>query len=205
MSFRGKGQNRTLLPFGLDYSDVLSTDYDVEKPKIILPINAPLNDQETIQAKQSINMSKLIYDGPFYIGSGESKVTTDGIERHSDKYKKVKKVGTTIDEHPYNLSFFPQELHSVMGVSKSKKLGLSSYKTNGGINQFEIIDTVEKLNNMADDLDTNEEPKEHEEEEEEEVEDEFDDDEDDDYNAEKYFDDGNDDYGDNDDNEEAEF
>lgn len=222
MSFRGKGTGRALLPFGLDYSDVLSTNFDVEKPKLILPINAPLSSKEKDEAIQSINFSLLVLDGPFYTGNSTddklkttSQTHSDGIERHSDKYKKVKKIGSTIEDHPYNLDLFPQELHPVMGVSKKKKIGVSSYKStnemNNGISGHMFMEenddksklVLEQLKEMADDLDVKEEEELILEDDEDEVEDEFEDDEDDDYNAEKYFDDGIDDYGDAGDDEAA--
>lgn len=223
MSFRSKGVTRTILPFGLDYSDVLSTNFDTEKPRLILPVNAPLSDKEKDESVQAINFSKLVLDGLFYTGNtldDKQKTTSltlpDGIERHADKYKKVKKIGTTVEDHPFNLEFFPAELYPVMGVSKKKKLGLSTYKSttemNNGINGHSFItdeeeqakQMVEKLKDMAEDLDTKEgEGQEEEEEEADDMEDEYEDDEDDDYNAERYFDDGNEDYADNDDDEAA--
>lgn len=238
MSFRSKGTGRTLLPFGLDYTDVLSSNHDAEGPQLIMPINAPLNQREQAEAKQTISFANITLDGPFYTGlspdpeanRSDQASSSDGIERHSDRYKKVKKVGRTIDEHPYQLHLFPQELYPVMGISnkkKKKQLTLSSYKSNGGLKQYDIkpneegveggegaetaVSTnedeaklmVEKLKDMAENLDNGEEKDENNEDQEEEVQDEFDDEDDDDYNAEKYFDDGDDEYGDNDDDEAA--
>ncbi|WEJ97571.1 DNA-directed RNA polymerase III subunit C31 [Yamadazyma tenuis] len=226
MSFRSKGFGRTILPFGLDYSDVLTTSFDVEKPKLILPVNAPLSAAEKDQAIQAINLTKLVLDGPFYTGNSvdsQQQVTPtthpDGIERHSDKYKKVKKIGSTIEDHPYNLEFFPQELYSVMGVSKKKKIGLSSYKAAheihsdvkapSPISEDKSKLVLEQLKDMAVDLDTKEDDingddmDPDDDEDDDNIEDEFEDDEDDDYNAEKYFDDGNDDFADNGEDEAA--
>lgn len=226
MAYR-KSTARTVLPFGLDYSDVLSSTNDIEKPKIILPINAPLSAKEENEAIQSINFTKIVLDGPFYTGSTldsqqntTSLTFSDGINRYSDKYKKVKTIGTTIDEHPFNLEFFPNELYSVMGVTnnKRKKLGLSSYKANGNMKHFKVDVKQEpdedaklladKLRDLAEDLDKKEEDVkdiDEDEDEDDDEHDEFEDDEDDDYNAEKYFDDGNEDYGNNDEDGEAEF
>lgn len=241
MSFRSKGTGRTLLPFGLDYTDVLSSNHDAEGPQLIMPINAPLNQREQAEAKQTISFANITLDGPFYTGlspdpeanRSDQASSSDGIERHSDRYKKVKKVGRTIDEHPYQLHLFPQELYPVMGISnkkKKKQLTLSSYKSNGGLKQYDVKPNeeggegvegvegvegaassnedeaklmVEKLKDMAENLDNGEEKDENNEEQEEEVQDEFDDEDDDDYNAEKYFDDGDDEDGDNDDDEAA--
>lgn len=218
MSFRAKG-TRTVLPFGLDYSDVLSSNYDVEKPKLILPINAPLSSQENTQAVQAINLSKLVLDGPFFTGNSldDNQKTTsltlaDGIERHSDKYKKIKKIGTTIEDFPLKIDYFPPELYSVMGVSnKKRKIGLSSYKASTELQDPEALKAEAKshdaaaillnLESLAEDEGKNE--KEEEEEEEEEEQDDYEDDEDDDYNAERYFDDGDDEEGGGDDDEAA--
>ncbi|RLV90902.1 DNA-directed RNA polymerase III subunit RPC7 [Spathaspora sp. JA1] len=221
MSFRSKNSGRALLPFGLDYSDVLTTTVGTDKPELVLPVNGELTEQETSAAKQSITFAKLMSDGPFYTGNLDFKDLTqqeqrqlainvgttaeDGIERYSDRYKKVKKIGRTIEEHPYQLEFFPEELYSVMGISnkeKKKLLLLSTYKSNGGLQDFKVeqgnserqeaMQLLEKMENLAEVLD-NDENKEDEEDQEEEMDDEFDEDDDDDYNAEKYFDDGDDD------------
>lgn len=164
-------------------------------------------------------------DGPFYTGSTlntskeqVSNTAPDGIERYSDKYKKVKKIGRTIEEHPYQLELFPEELYSVMGISskqKKKLLSLSTFKADGGLTQFAARTSEEdtaqsmldKLKDMAEDLDSNSAnngAKEDENEEiEEDMDDDFEEDDDDDYNAEKYFDDGDDDIADDGDDEAA--
>ncbi|KAK6456491.1 DNA-directed RNA polymerase III subunit, HMG-like protein [Scheffersomyces xylosifermentans] len=219
MSFRNRNSGKALLPFGLDYSDVLSTDFGTEKPQLVLPVNGPLTENEELAAKQSISFAKLMADGPFYTGKvsdvagngqkvqeQKSNTAPDGIQRYSDKYKKVKKIGRTIEEHPYQLEMFPEELYSVMGITnkqKKKLLSLSTYKSNGGLTEYNVLNgndddkansMLEKLKSMAEELDDNNENKDEEAEDlEEDVDDEFDEDDDDDYNAEKYFDDGDDD------------
>ena len=225
MSFRTRNSNRVLLPFGLDYSDISSADHTTEQPQLVLPVNGPLTPNEEAAAKQSIAFSSLMLDGPFYTGSTlntskEQATTTgpDGIERYSDKYKKIKKIGRTIEEHPYQLEFYPDELYSVMGISnkqKKKLLSLSTFKADGGLKQYAARESeadnaqsmLEKLKDMAEDLDsnnTNNATKEDENEEiEEEMDDDFEEDDDDDYNAEKYFDDGDDDVADDGDDEAA--
>lgn len=225
MSFRTKNSGRVLLPFGLDYSDVSSADHTTEQPQLVLPVNGPLTPNEEAAAKQSIAFSNLMLDGPFYTGSTlntskEQATTTgpDGIERYSDKYKKIKKIGRTIEEHPYQLEFYPDELYSVMGISnkqKKKLLSLSTFKADGGLKQYAARESeadnaqsmLEKLKDMAEDLDSNNAnnaAKEDENEEiEEEMDDDFEEDDDDDYNAEKYFDDGDDDVADDGDDEAA--
>lgn len=222
MSWRSKGSGKVLLPFGLDYSDVLSTDLSKEKPTLLLPIHGALSESEKSIAKHLIAFSNLLLNGPFYTGSStdptteQSTTAPDGIQRHSDKYKKIKKIGRTIEEHPYQLELFPDELYSVMGISnkqKKKLLSLSSYKADGGLKEFNVNQPedqtesmLEKLKSMAEtlDADPNSNQQNEELEEEDDAEDDFDDDDDDDdYNAEKYFDDGEDDMNDEPDDEAA--
>lgn len=237
MSFRGRNTSKSLLPFGLEYNDILSNGFSTEKPTLTLPIHGKLTEDEIDSATQSISFAQRMLDGAFYTGTiydathfqsinknlKRKNTEPDGIERYSDRYKKVKKIGKTIEEHPYQLEFFPQELYSVMGVTgkqKKKLLDLSTYKSNGGLKQFESkpvaianvndddVDEaksiLEKLKTMTDDIDENQDDAEIEEDEEEDLDDEFEEDDDDDYNAEKYFDDGDDDGGD-DDGDEAAF
>lgn len=166
-------------------------------------------------AKQSLAFSKLMLDGPFFTGSPDVETTVTAaasIQRYSDRYKKVKKVGRSIDEYPYQLEFFPEELYSVMGITKKKKkLLLSSYKDDGGLASFTVAQSedtaqlmLEKLKSLAEDLDADPQTNPEEENaEEDDFDDEFEEDDDDDYNAEKYFDDGDDDMGDDGDEEAA--
>lgn len=186
-----------------------------------MPVNGDATKREKVIASHFINFQTTIKDGPFYTGSNldDSKVKNevdedginDGLKRYSDRYLKKRKIGPSIDDHPYAIEFFPQELYKVMGVDDKKKkklLSLSKLK-----NSKELLDKLnnddigasmlEKLKEMAEDEDEKEE--EPQPEFEENLDDEFEEDDDDDYNAEKYFDDGED-FGDADDyNEEAEF
>lgn len=215
MSFRNRSSGKVLLPFGLDYSDVLTQGQLTEKPQLPLPVHGPLKPFEENAAKQSLAFAKLMLDGPFFTGSPDAETTVtpvDSIQRYSDRYKKVKKVGRSIDEYPYQLEFFPEELYSVMGITKKKKkLLLSSYKDDGGLSSFNVgqgEDTaqlmLEKLKSLAEDLDADPQTNQDEENvEEDDFDDEFEEDDDDDYNAEKYFDDGDDDLGDDGDDEAA--
>ncbi|KAI5948754.1 RPC31 [Candida theae] len=243
MSFRGGGgTGKVLLPFGLDYADVVKSSEDAGKPQYVLPVNGEPSEIETSAAKQSIRFTKLVSDGPFYTGklgpkllknkdresSKNNKVANvneDGIERYGDRYKKVQKIGRTIEEHPYQIQFFPQELYSVMGVSnknKKKFLTLSKFASNGGLRDYlseekqESADEQAKVQalkeQMFNQVGVQDEDKEGSGEkedvpsEEEDMDDDFDDeDEDDDYNAEKYFDDGDDDGMDDAGDDEAAF
>ena len=246
MSFRGgggPGTGKVLLPFGLDYADVVKSSEDSEKPQYVLPVNGEPSEIESLAAKQSIRFQKLVSDGPFYTGRVEPNLiknkdressrrnelvsaNEDGIERYSDRYKKVQKIGRTIEEHPYQIQFFPEELYPVMGISnknKKKYLTLSKFASNGGLREYlseekqETIDEQAKVQalkeqmfNQANVNDDGKEAGTGEKEdvpsEEEDMDDEFDDeDEDDDYNAEKYFDDGDDDGMDDAGDDEAVF
>ncbi|KAL7665125.1 DNA-directed RNA polymerase III subunit [[Candida] zeylanoides] len=203
MSFRGGG--RALLPFGLEYGDVTSGQTP-EKPQLVLPLQGALSAHEAQAARQSIAFRHLVADGAFFTGSTTpAEQKGDGIQRHSDKYKKTQKIGRTIEEHPYQLEFFPEELYVVMGVTsrKRKMLSLSAYKENGGLKQYaaateeeKAASLLEKFKGLAEDI---EEGAEEEDVPEEEFDDEFEEDDDDDYNAEKYFDDGDEEAGDGDD------
>ncbi|KAF3988326.1 hypothetical protein FT663_04082 [Candidozyma haemuli var. vulneris] len=213
MSFRKQSSGRMLLPFGLDYSDILSQGETTEKATLELPVHGPLSKYEEDVARQSLAFARLLYDGPFFTGAPELKETeSEPIQRYSDRFKKRKKVSRSIDEYPYQLEFFPEELYSVMGISKSKKkLLLSSYKADGGLKQFNVSEKessesmLEKLKSLAEDLDAAPAANQGEQEdvEEEDHDDEYEEDDDDDYNAEKYFDGGDDDLGDDGDDEAA--
>lgn len=184
-----------------------------------MPVNGNASKIEKIFAGHFINFQSTVKDGPFYTGSNleldskdkseiDEEGINDGIKRYSDRYIKKRKIGRSIDEHPYVIEFFPQELYKVMGVDDKKKkklLSLSKLK-----NSKEVIDNLEndgnsileRLKDMAED---EENEKEEEPEPEENLDDEFEEEDDDDYNAEKYFEDGED-FGDEDDyNDEAAF
>ncbi|AGO13204.1 AaceriAFR056Wp [[Ashbya] aceris (nom. inval.)] len=226
MSFRRGGKTSTFsnLPFGLSYSAVGNNE-STEKPTIPLPVNNPINGNERSIAIKYINFLESVRDGPFYTGSmslsmdetednKKRKVkrlvddggNNDGIERYSDRYLKKRRIGTSVDEHPFSLEFFPKELYQVMGINKRKLLALSKFNKVDDIftgteqDDASVIPLMEKLKELAENEDEGEEFKDKNANEfEEELDDDFDDDDDDDYNAEKYFDDGEDDYGGGDD------
>jgi DNA-directed RNA polymerase III subunit RPC7 len=225
MSFRGGrggGNNgfQRNLPFGLDYQDVTKLT-ESEKPSIILPVNGSMADEEKIISSHFINFKTNVRDGPFYTGDSlevnKSKKheihedgLNDGLKRYSDRYLKKRSIGHSIDDHPYSIEFFPQELYRVMGVDDQKKKKLlqlsklrSSKQVLESLNNDEIGNTIlEKLKEMAD---VDDEKDDERDEIEENLDDEFEEEDDDDYNAEKYFDDGED-FGDEDDyNDEAAF
>lgn len=234
------------LPFGLGYGDV-GKNHITEFPSIPLPINGPITNKERSLAVKYINFAKTVKDGPFYTGSmnliidqernsksGKRKTniildeddTNDGIERYSDKYLKKRKIGISIDDHPYNLNLFPNELYNVMGINKKKLLAISKFNnadnvfTGTGLQDENIgISMLAKLKELAEDADdattggatTKDTNKTGEGDDDDLADDDFEEDEDeeddDDYNAEKYFNNGDeDDYGEEEEtNEEAAF
>ncbi|GME80564.1 unnamed protein product [Ambrosiozyma monospora] len=237
MSFRDRQQQRVLLPFGLDYADINQIKQG-ERLEIQLPINGPLTKHEEEATKQFLVVSDLMKNSSFYTGSlkslrhhidksssGKSNKSTDtqnvfleggvndGIKRYSDRYRKQIKVGRSINDHPFIMEFFPDELHGVMISKKSKKmkkksLFLSSYSKGEGkdIGNMIKLSEEEKQKEMLQRLNNVDENDDAVEEEVEEEDEQFEEDDDDDYNAEKYFDDGDDDFGEEDDgNDEAAF
>lgn len=216
MSF-GRGGQRQILPFGLDWADIQqNATEDLEFP---IPINGRPTNLEKECYQQFTYLTSTMKDSSFYTGNLKSLSqnlssdkkgivyleggVNDGLKRYSDKYRKQIKIGRSINDHPFILNFFPAELHSVM-VSKSgkKSLNVSKYKkgSKNGTNIDKIIrnaeekqkEILERLNEVAanandDDVEEEENP-----DEDDNFDDEFEDDDDDDYNAEKYFDDGDD-------------
>lgn len=190
MSFKSHQRN---LPFGLDYKDV--SQQNNEKPEILLPVNGVSTDFEQRAALNFINFKNTINDGPFFTGLTIKEEINDGIKdglkRYSDRYVKKRKHNPSINDHPYNIKFFPNELYKVMGINENKKLNLN-------LNKVDIFEKLKSFNDEDDSKVVEEEVEENDDEFEEE-------DDDDDYNAEKYFDDGED-FGDVDDyDDEAAF
>ena len=242
---RGKSSSAfSNLPFGLSYSDV-GANGSTELPTIPLPMNHPSNDLEREIAMHYINFRNALKDGPLFTGSmeliseddeednGEAEKNgkkkrkkkqqvdadglNDGIERYSDKYLKRRKIGTSIDEYPFNVDFFPKELYQVLGINKKKLIQLSKLDKNqtlfgasGSKEEDEAVGRalLEKLSGMAEEEEDADEENEEKDRDKGDVDedDEFEEDDDDDYNAEKYFDDGDDDLGGEDEYpDEAEF
>lgn len=230
MSF-GRGGQRQLLPFGLDWSDILqNATNELEYP---VPINGQPTNIEKECYQQFTYLTSTMKDSSFYTGNLKSLTQTnksgdkkglvyleggvnDGLKRYSDKYRKQIKIGRSINDHPFILNYFPPELHSVMSSKSGKKsLNVSKYKkgSKNGTNIDKIIknaeerqkEIMERLNEVAANANDDDIEDDDNQEEEENIDDEFEDDDDDDYNAERYFDDG-DDFDENDDgDDEAAF
>lgn len=189
-------------------------------PKMIIPVQGPISDSEKEKVAQFFQLRDEIRDGPLFAGSSSNRgkivvesdnVLNDGIKRYTDRYIKKRKIGRSVEEHPYVLSLFPAELYPVMGLKngKSKKLDISKFtqdlaKAKGN----DQADLINKLKNIKDDAGKADDDNQQDGDSDDldDIEDDFDEDEDDDndYNAEKYFDDGDDfGAGDDDDGEAA--
>lgn len=225
----GGGFSKQLLPFGLEYSDINGVTLEKDANKLVIPINGPITKLERDIGQYYVNFEKSMSEGPFYTGSlqllrkkAEKGVLydsgdgiNDGIKRYSDRFRKKRKIGRSIDEHPYLLEFFPTELYNVMGVDKKdKKKLISSFNYDRKLVHDGLLEILHKndqlkLNEILQNINIAvEAPTEQLDEEEEALDEDedFDEDDDDDYNAEKYFDDGDDDdYGDDDGDDEAAF
>ncbi|KAL6948636.1 hypothetical protein ACO0QE_001108 [Hanseniaspora vineae] len=241
MSFRrgrggASGGFGSTLPFGLNYSDIgVINNEDTELPQIPFPVNGLMSTHDKETGVHYLNVINLVRNGPFYTGDiqPESEIEKlakdDGIERYSDRFSKKKKlmkddkIVASIDEHPYQLELFPQELYPMLKVSKKKIMQLSKLKSKDDIfmgtklgssgkdgKNGKDIDLEEAFLSIAENLDEGKEGEAGEDAEEAELDDEFDDEDDedmdDDYNGEKYFDNGeDDDYGDEDNGDEPAF
>lgn len=231
MSFRG-GQKQ-LLPFGLDWADI--TQNSINELEFPMPVNGEPTKIEVENYQQFLSLTSIMKDSSFYTGnlkslaqeqgnSGRQKKNiayleggvNDGLKRYSDKYRKKIQIGRSIKDHPFIEKFFPDELQSVISSKSGKKsLNVSKYRKgsrfgtdidklikNAEQRQKEIMERLNEVaaNNNDDDVEEDNQD------EEDNMDDEFDDDDDDDYNAEKYFDDGDDfDEGDVDGDDEAAF
>lgn len=223
----GSGGGARSLPFGLGYQDIGPNNI-AEFPSLSLPVNGNVSSRDRSIALKYIKFNAALRESPFFTGTleaaeeGDNKNKkkgkrelvnnegpSDGIARYSDKYLKKRKLGVSIDEHPFHLELFPKDLYAVMGINKKKLMTLSKFNNEDdiftGSEQDEALglSMLEKYKELAEEVDEKDENKKEEDGTEEPVDDEFDDeDDDDDYNAEKYFsggdddDIGEDDYGD---------
>lgn len=158
-------------------------------------------------AKRLVEVRTAIGDGPFYIGSTTAPGLTvterqggpgDGIKRYTDRYIKSRRIGNTLADYAFEPTFFPLELQQAIGFTAAGAPGETAapatkakagFVKTGAHGEGSAAENVDRS-----DLD-----------EEDEVEDEFEELEDDDYNAEKYFDAGDDADDDADDGDEAAY
>lgn len=119
----------------------------------------------------------------------------DNIQRYTDRYLRHHQIGRTTNDFPFNPSFLPPDLHKIVKLSDGDKQTAAKPKSSNGNDKLaQRIAGIVNDENEEREIDEDEEEQDNE----EEVEDDFEELDDDDYNAEKYFDDG-DDYGDGDD------
>lgn len=205
MSFRRGGGRGGAAALPFPTGDVIPDDTpDDLYPKTILPAPQAPSDRERQAVSQYLALKEDIRNGPLFTGSSTASARVvveieegfnDGIKRFSDIYIKKRKIGRSVDEHPYVVEFFPPELHAAMGVNagKRKKLDISRFTAelrDAGTDKDKEKMLELKLAGDGDDKADAKEKSDVSDDEEEE--DELDDDDDDDYNAEKYFDDGDD-------------
>ncbi|KAK7207279.1 DNA-directed RNA polymerase III, subunit Rpc31 [Myxozyma melibiosi] len=217
MSFRGGRGGPGGRPgpiYGLD----IKPDFTPSEryPKFALPVQAPLTDFERRCVRQLLQFQQEVSGSAFYVLEKKNGTVeyeggiNDGIKRYSDRFLKKRKTGKAVTDHPYIAEFFPQELHSALGLKSSGKqkpikLDLAEHKKH-------ILEAV--IMNTGDDevagastgaVAEDENEVEEDDMDDQEDEDEFEEDEEGDYNAEKYFDDGEDDYGDDGGDDEAAY
>ncbi|KAK9323724.1 DNA-directed RNA polymerase III, subunit Rpc31 [Lipomyces orientalis] len=197
-------------------------------PEFDLPIQANLADFEKRSVHQFLQYQQDVRDSAFYVTDKKRGVVeyeggvNDGIKRYSDRYLTKRKVGKSVTDHPYIIEFFPQELYSALGVKpsnittkpKRRRLDLAQFRDSleqeegeGEAEEAEAdgVSGATRLDAGAEDDEDENQPNEDEDEDEEEEEDEFEEDEEGDYNAERYFDDGEDDYDDGGGEDEAAY
>lgn len=213
---------RQLLPFGLEWADVSAASGGPER-EYPLPINGRPTAREVRRVGAFASLvaatkASSFYSGPLNHPQGVAKPrdhleggVNDGIQRYSDKYRRRIKVSRSLVDHPFQAQVFPPELQVIVAPRKGrgKTLGVASVRANGQLelnidrlinHKQEIMDRLEDVEANANaNVDEDEEP-----EEEENIDDEFEDEDDDDYNAEKYFDDG-DEYEEDQGDDEAAF
>lgn len=118
-------------------------------PKVNVPLAAKPTRAERLAASHYLAFRTEVREGPLFTGnlgagkrSGNGSSTkqahqnkqvvvmevgfeglNDGIKRYTDRYHKKRKVGRSIDEHPYVVDFFPKELHAAMGIQDTEADG----------------------------------------------------------------------------------
>lgn len=132
-----------------------------------------------------------------YISYETHRVAADTISRYTDRYLTTQKIGNTAEDFPFVPEHFPPELRKALGFDVA---GTKPVKKE--LPESDRLASVAERAERAEAANDEEEPSEKESVDEG---DEFEELDDDDYNAEKYFDDGDDDLGDDDAAEEAAY
>ncbi|TVY19974.1 hypothetical protein LARI1_G002627 [Lachnellula arida] len=162
----------------------------------------PLYSQPT---KRNVdNPIKIFGEDQFNAQYGSDKKATmdpftEGVETYSDRYAPPKNLVPKLSGRPFNNRLFPEELWSTLNgeednVKRQKTLTLNGSRTRQKLKdpaskKADILARIDALTAGDDDLEELDED----EQEEEPMDDDFDDDElGDDYNAEQYFDNGDD-------------
>ncbi|KAL4980177.1 DNA-directed RNA polymerase III subunit Rpc31-domain-containing protein [Aspergillus desertorum] len=194
-------------------------------PKYHIPRPRPLSAREQTQVDLYRTLRERFHDGPYYsiLGvsagvagyTGSSKANFDpfnGMQSYSGKYQKKKRLVPKIQGRPYVMKFFPRELWTTIQPNYKPDGILDGYVPQtlrtGTKRGFEEDDEDEDASKRqrengeeGEDLENGGilDDEEDQEGEEEIVDDDFEDDDDEmggDYNAEQYFDGGDDEYGD---------
>lgn len=213
---RGRGSGRG--GFGGPFSDPdLKPDYSVSElfPAQPVPSQSAIKKHERIIVARYQRHRERIHHGPLYTILDHSpgiQDTFNDIAKYSEKYRRPLRKMPKLDARPYVLDYFPVELYYSLGLHTAGKT--ESEKPRNKTLHLSVLDSLNIL-----DISVNESDLEHidedkeaisrlqrmldgdmglddgqdaNEEEEDEEPDEFDDDEEGDYNAEGYFDDGDD-------------
>lgn len=145
--------------------------------------------------------------GPFFTGNNlkqkgyvvyeTRRIASDTISRYTDRYLSTQKIGNTAQNFSFVPEHFPPELRKALGVEPES----GNFVKQEQPASDRLASVTERAERAAE---TNEEEEASGAESVDEG-DEFEELEDDDYNAEKYFDDGDDDMGDDDVVEEAAY
>jgi DNA-directed RNA polymerase III subunit RPC7 len=130
-------------------------------PKVNVPLAAKPTRAERLAASHYLAFRTEVREGPLFTGNlgagkragaADSNSTKqahqnkkqviimevgfegldDGIKRYTDRYHKKRKVGRSIDDHPYVLDFFPKELYPAMGIKEPASADSNEITANDG-------------------------------------------------------------------------
>ncbi|KAK9471849.1 DNA-directed RNA polymerase III, subunit Rpc31 [Dipodascopsis tothii] len=224
----GRGGLRGGAVGGSVFGPEVEVDYapTEQYPKVTLPLQTAMNEFEKRCASQMVQFQNEIRQSAFYVVEKRKGVIeyedgiNDGIKRYSDRHLKRLKTGKALSDHPYVVEFFPAELHPALGVKadgkSQSKLKLARYQDSletGAEHEDGDGEAAARLKLLSSfDADAETAPPANDDDDDDDddagdaddyEEDEFEEDEDGDYNAERYFDDGVEDYDEGGDDEAA--